>query len=114
MRWEGNRESDNVEDRRGEGGGGGSGFGFGGIHLGVGGVVLLLIGSWLFGYNPLTVLSLLSGGQTSGLQQDQSAPPANDPMTHFVRTILASTEDVWSAIFAAAGRTYERPHLVLY
>lgn len=115
MRWEGNRESDNVEDRRGEGGGGG---GIGGIHLGLGGTVLVLIGAWLFGYNPLTVLSLLSGGgsQTTDVQPqpNSNAPEASDPLRHFVGTILASTEDVWRAIFSASGRSYQPPHLVLF
>jgi predicted metalloprotease len=116
MRWEGNRESDNVEDRRGEGGGGG--FRFGGIHLGVGGIILVLIGSWLFGINPMTVLGLLSGGssvQTSDVDTQQAqAPPASDQLATFVSTILASTEDVWSALFSASGRTYEPPRLVLF
>jgi uncharacterized protein len=116
MRWEGNRESDNVEDRRGEGGGGG-GFGFGGIHLGVGGVLVVLLGAWLFGYNPLTVLNLLSGDgapQASYVPPDREAPAANDPLRHFVGTILASTEDVWTSIFAQSGRTYQPPRLVLF
>jgi predicted metalloprotease len=114
MRWEGNRESDNVEDRRGAGG---SGFGFGGIHLGIGGVLVVLLGAWLFGYNPMTVLNLLSGdgaAQSSYVPADGAAPTANDPDVHFVKTILASTEDVWSAIFAQSGRTYQPPHLVLF
>jgi predicted metalloprotease len=114
MRWQGNRESDNVEDRRGEGGGG---FGFGGIHLGIGGIVLVVIGGWLFGYNPLTVLSLLSGDgapQSTNVSSDQAPPAANDPLKHFVATILASTEDVWTAIFAQSGRSYQPPHLVLF
>jgi len=118
MRWQGNRESDNVEDRRGEGGGGG-GMPFGGIHLGIGGIVLVLLGSWVFHVNPLTVLSLLSGGgsaQTSQVAQDQPAPapPANDQMSNFVRTVLASTEDVWTDIFQQNGQTYTAPKLVLY
>jgi predicted metalloprotease len=116
MRWEGNRESDNVEDRRDSSGSGGGGFG--GIHLGIGGVVLVVLGSWLFGVNPLTVLGLLSGGNAPGqsVSQDQpaEAPPANDRLAGFVSTILASTEDVWSAIFVQSGRTYERPRLVLF
>ena len=62
MRWQDNRESDNVEDRRDDSGGGG-GMGFGGIHLGVGGVIVVLLGSWLFGVNPMTVLGLLSMSQ---------------------------------------------------
>jgi predicted metalloprotease len=118
MRWQGNRESDNVEDRRGESGGGG-GLPFGGIHLGVGGIVLVLLGSWIFHINPLTVLGLLSGNdQSTSLSQSQTAPapapPTDDPLAQFVGTILASTEDVWGAIFTQMGRTYERPHLVLY
>ncbi|WP_314445163.1 neutral zinc metallopeptidase, partial [Massilia timonae] len=40
MRWEGDRESDNVEDRRGDGGGGGGGFGFGGRSIGIGTIVV--------------------------------------------------------------------------
>src|SRR5580704_7240928 len=117
MRWEGNRESDNVEDRRGQGIGG---SGIGGIHLGIGGVVLVLIGSWVFGYNPLTVLNMLSGGGTDSTQvadvpQDaQPAPQGSDPLKDFVATILASTEDVWTAIFTQTGRTYTPPHLVLF
>ena len=54
MRWEGNRESDNVEDRRGEGGGGG--FSLGGGRLGIGAIVIALIGGAVFGINPLTIL----------------------------------------------------------
>lgn len=68
MKWEGNRESDNVEDRRDDGddggGGGGGGFGFGGRSIGIGTIVVALLGGWVFGINPLTVLSLLSGGAT--------------------------------------------------
>jgi predicted metalloprotease len=116
MRWEGNRESDNVEDRRDSSGGGGGGFG--GIHLGIGGVVLVVLGSWLFGVNPLTVLGLLSGSNapSQSVSQDQRAesPPANDQLAAFVATILASTEDVWGAIFAQSGHTYVRPRLVLF
>ena len=62
MKWEGNRESDNVEDRRDEGGRSGGGGGFGGRSIGVGTIVIALLGGWVFGINPLTVLSMLSGG----------------------------------------------------
>jgi predicted metalloprotease len=116
MRWQDNRESDNVEDRRDDSGGGG-GMGFGGIHLGVGGVIVVLLGSWLFGVNPMTVLGLLSGGgsATAPVQSEPARqPPASDHLAAFVSTILASTEDVWGEIFAQSGGTYERPRLVLY
>ena len=116
MRWEDNRESDNVEDRRDDSGGG-SGMGFGGIHLGLGGIILVLVGSWLFGFNPMAVLGLLSGGGSvtaPAPSQPARQPPANDPLARFVSTILASTEDVWGEIFAQSGRNYERPRLVLF
>jgi uncharacterized protein len=116
MRWEDNRESDNVEDRRDDSGGGG-GMRFGGIHLGVGGVILVLLGSWVFGVNPMAVLGLLSGdGSVTAPAPSQPArqPPANDQLARFVSTILASTEDVWGEIFTHAGATYERPRLVLF
>jgi predicted metalloprotease len=115
MRWQDNRESDNVEDRRDDSGGGG--MRFGGIHLGLGGVVVVLLGSWLFGVNPMTVLGLLSGDNapTAPAQSEPARqPPANDRLAAFVSTILASTEDVWGEIFTQSGRTYERPRLVLF
>jgi uncharacterized protein len=116
MRWQDNRESDNVEDRRDDSGGGG-GMRFGGIHLGLGGVVIVLLGSWLFGVNPMTVLGLLSGEGSAGAPtQSEPArqPPASDTLASFVSTILASTEDVWGEIFAHSGSTYQRPRLVLF
>lgn len=113
MRWEGDRQSDNVEDRRGDGGGGG-GFGFGGGTIGIGTIVIALLGSWFFGVSPTTILSLLSGGGTQQVQQAPSHPPANDRETQFVRTVLGYTEDTWTKIFKAGGATYSPPTLVLY
>jgi len=113
MKWEGNRESDNVEDRRG--GGGGSPV-FGGRSIGVGTIVIALVGGWIFGINPLTILGVLSGG--SGPVAVQQAPatqsPADDTMSRFVRTVLADTEDVWGALFEGAGSQYQDPRLVLF
>jgi predicted metalloprotease len=119
MKWEGNRESDNIEDRRGEnmGSSGGGGFGFGGRSIGIGAVVLALLGWAVFDINPLTTLGLLSGGAPQAQQQPQAPagpPPANDKDAEFVATVLASTEDVWGQIFQQAGARYVRPKLVLY
>ena len=112
MKWEGNRESDNVEDRRG----GGGGFGFGGGTIGIGTVVLALLGSWIFGVNPLTMLNLLSGGGPAPqVQQGPApAPPKSDQQARFVSTVLADTEDVWGELFRAGGSQYVRPKLVLF
>jgi predicted metalloprotease len=117
MRWEGNRESDNIEDRRGQGMGGGGGFGMGGRSVGIGAIVLALVGWGVFGINPLTTLGLLSGGDPQTQTQTGAPaqkPPANDQGAAFVATVLASTEDVWNPIFQQAGARYAPPTLVLY
>lgn len=117
MRWEGNRESDNVEDRRGDGGGGFGGGGLlGGRSIGIGTIVVALVGGWIFGINPLTILSLLSGGGPAPQVQQAPAhpPPADDRMAKFVSTVLADTEDVWKSVFAQGGGTYREPRLVLF
>ncbi len=119
MKWEGNRESDNVEDRRSGGGGFGGGGGLlGGRSIGVGTIVVALVGGWIFGINPLTLLSMFSGGEapTAQVQQQGPAqrPPADDRMAAFVSTVLADTEDVWKDVFAKGGGTYKEPRLVLF
>ena len=116
MKWDGQRESDNVEDRRDDGGGGGMRFG-GGRGIGLGGIVIALLASWAFGINPMTVLSLLGGdgsGAPAPAVQTQQGPKAQDPASRFVRTVLADTEDVWGAYFARANQQYAPPTLVLF
>jgi predicted metalloprotease len=116
MKWEGNRESDNVEDRRDEGGGGGMPV-FGGRGIGIGTVVIALLAGWIFGINPLTVLGLLSGGGAPTAQVQQAPahrPPADDRMAKFVATVLADTEDVWTGVFTQGGGRYQEPRLVLF
>ena len=116
MRWEGNRESSNVEDERGSDGGGGGG-GFGGRSIGIGAIVIALVGGAIFGINPLTILGMLTGGEGSAPQVQQGPapqPPANDPMAKFVKTVLADTEDVWGQLFKQGGATYVDPKLVLF
>ena len=124
MRWQGRRESENVEDRRGTGGGfggfGGGSLGGGGLRFPVGGgrgglgsiglVLVLLFLGWLLGINPL---ELLNGGSSTGsfpLGEEQgqtgAAGAPSDEEGRFVATVLADTEDAWQKIFAAAGRTY--------
>lgn len=114
MKWEGNRESDNVEDRRSDGGGSPI---FGGRSIGIGTIVVALVGGWVLGVNPLTILGLLSGGGGAPSVQQQSpakAPPANDTLARFVSTVLADTEDVWTDIFRQGGSQYRDPKLVLF
>ena len=121
MKWEGNRESDNVEDRRANGGSGGGGLGglLGGRGIGVGTVVIALLGGWIFGINPLTILGMLSGEGAPTAQVVQQSgstqrTPVDDRLGKFVSTVLADTEDVWKDVFAKGGATYKEPRLVLF
>jgi uncharacterized protein len=112
MKWEGNRESDNVEDRRG-----GGGFGFGGRSVGLGTIAIALVASYFFGVSPTTVLSLLTGGSPDISQVQQTPahrPPASDQMAKFVSTVLADTEDTWTELFRAQGSSYVKPRLILF
>ena len=122
MDWQKGRESDNVveDDGRDDGGTGGGRFGLGGFHLGLGGIVLVVVVSLLFGKNPLDILALLSGGGPVATAPTQhypapGAPENNDnPQVRFVKVILGSTEDVWGAYFQANHQSYERPKLDLF
>ena len=113
MRLDDERESDNVEDRRG---GGGMSFGGSGIGgLGIGGVIVALVASYFLGINPATLLNMLDGGAAPSQQVAQAhRPPANDDKARFVSKILAETEDTWEVLFEQAGRKYVRPKLVLF
>ena len=121
MRWENNRESDQIEDRRGDSGGlGGFGGGprVGGRGIGLGTIVIALVAGWLFGINPLTILGALSGGDMGApvaVEAPRSAPaqPA-DEMGRFVASVLGGTEDAWGAIFREGGAEYRKPRLVLF
>ena len=110
MKWEGNRQSDNVEDRRGDGA-----PMLGGRSIGIGTIVVALIGGWVLGINPLTLLGVLSGGgNVVQAPAPAQAPPAHDTMAQFVSTVLADTEDVWGPIFQQGGGAYREPRLVLF
>ncbi len=139
MRWQGGRQSDNVEDRRTEGddggipgGTGGGGFRFpsgGGMQSVRGGGIsgiLILAAIFLFlkfctNIDPMQILvngglDQLAPGQSQTEPSPASRPTAqaNDQMTQFVKTVLAETEDVWSGIFQAEGKQYPPPTMVLF
>lgn len=138
MRWQGRRQSDNVEDQRGEGGGGfpggigrGGGFrlpGGSGIRTARGGGftgIIILAAIFLFlkfctNIDPMQILVDSGGGggqlvpgQSQSTSGDTSVK-SNDEMTQFVSTVLAETEDVWNGIFQAEGQTYPAPKMVLF
>lgn len=106
MDWQNLPGGGNIEDRRGGGGIPGGGIAVGGV----GGLIIALI-AMFFGVDPSAILG---GGQSSVPAQTQTAPGQQDTSYQFVDRILASTDQVWSGIFAQAGRTYTKPTLVLY
>ena len=112
MRWEDQRRSDNVEDRRGMRVPGGVAGG------GIGTIVIVLIVSWLTGANPLTLLQMAGGagggGSEAPAQQGQVGAPTGDPQAEFSAVVLASTEDAWTRVFQQAGERYQPPTLVLF
>jgi predicted metalloprotease len=101
------RRSQNVEYR-----GGRRAFG-GRAGLGFGGLIVVLVLSWLMGVNPLYLVGMLEegGGPPARVQTE---PPANDQNTDFVRAILGDTEDTWGSIFQRSGQSYTQPKLVLF
>src|SRR5437764_9216619 len=140
MRWIGDRESENIEDRRG---GGGMPMAVGGIG-GIGAIIVLVVGLFL-GIDPSTLMAVLNGGDPSMPQQPtdtrsvdtggyasgtgygrtggygSSRPPETRPESkqgdtarQFVAVVLADTEDVWKQVFGSSGKTYVEPKLVLY
>lgn len=111
MRWEDLRRSGNIEDRRGLGGFRMGGGGLGG-RLGIGGVVVILIASAIFGIDPRI---LLDGGLPVPVEQTRQAPnPAENEQRDFVAAVLGDTEQIWGEIFRGQGRTYREPTLVLF
>lgn len=112
MKWEGRRQSENVEDRRGSASSGGS---RGGRSIGIGSIAIALVVSYFLGVNPMTVLNVLSGGSAPTTQESAAQrPPADDRMGQFVSTVLGDTEDVWGKVFTQGGAAYQQPKLVLF
>ena len=118
MRWQGRRESDNVEDRRGDSTGSSGGLGGGGFRVprGKGGLILLVV-VLVAGYYGVDLTPLLNGEAPVGQTQTQSQQvnsPEDNQMAKFTSVILASTEDTWSQLFQKMGKQYQDPKLVLY
>ena len=107
MRLEDERESTNVEDRRGSRMTGGRA---GGIGLGT--IALALVAMY-FGVDPAVVLNMGQGLQQNSQVESQPIPK-DDVEAKFVAKVLGSTESTWSKIFQNAGQQYPAPTLVLF
>ena len=108
MRLDGRRESRNVRDVRGKGGRN--------AGIGLGGLVIVGIITWLLGGNPLDVVRQAGGLEAiTGSQQTEYVQTAEEEaLAKFSKQILAGTEDVWTAEFRRMGLEYEPPTLVLF
>ena len=123
MRWDDFRASSNIEDDREASAsrGGGLGIPGGGGGLGIGMVIILGLIGWALGIDPSVLIGgaqvLTGGGEAT--QQSSPAPEVdagtpNDETGRFVAAVLGDTEDRWTEIFAAGGRTYHPPKLRLF
>jgi uncharacterized protein len=120
MRWTPGGSSDDVEDRRDEsGGGGGGGFGFGGMHIGIGGLVILFVLSLIFKQN---FFALLGGGggapgetSTSVSRPNPALDETEKPLVQFVTFVLNDTQKTWDdTLPQQAGVPYRHAKLVLF
>lgn len=109
MRWQGRMESDNVEDRRGQGG-----MRLGGLPVGGKTGVFLLVAVLVAGYFGYDLTPLLTG-LGGGAQLSQPLPDSgDDDLAKFTSVALKTTEDAWEQVFRQAGREYSPTTLVLY
>jgi len=108
MKWQGRRQSDNVEDRRGVSGRGLAVGGVGGL-----GIVIAIL-YFLLGGNPADIPQSMQVDPPAASGAGEPLSAKDQEMGQFVSTVLASIEDVWREQFRAEGNTYVAPKLVLF
>lgn len=106
MRWRGERQSTNIEDRRGIGGKVAVGGGLG--------TIIVIIIALLFGADPQQVLEQLPNNSPERVESSQPRSAEEEEMKQFTSVVLAKSEDVWNQIFRQNGRQYREPTLVLF
>jgi uncharacterized protein len=119
MKWTLGGESQDIEDRRDESGGGngGGGFQFGGMHIGIGGAIILLVLSFVFKQN---FFALLGGGSvdpgpTAVSQPNPARDEAEKPLVQFVSFVLDDTQKTWTEILPEqSNKPYRHAKLVLF
>ena len=107
MRWRGERQSTNIEDRRG--------LSAGRVVAGGGlGSLLLLVLALVFGVDPRALLQQQPNNPPTQVQTSRSQNPEEEELKQFVAVVLAKSEDVWTDVFRQNGRQYREPTLVLF
>ncbi len=107
MRWRGERQSSNIEDRRG--------MSVGRVAVGGGlGSILLVILALIFGADPGQLFEQVPNNPSSEVQSSRPANPEEEELKQFVSVVLAKSEDVWNNVFSQNGRQYREPTLVLF
>ena len=112
MKWRGNRESSNVDI-----GGSGGGSRGGGFKMGIGGILIVVVLGLIMGKNPMEMLGLVSQMQQQAPTEAATPADPNAPLTEeqqFSKVVLASTEDVWTKIFAANQAQYPAPRMQIF
>lgn len=110
MRWQGGRQSDNLEDRRRRGPAGG-------VAAGGGAMILIAVVMFFLGGDPRQLQQLLQQVEVQrpaggGVERPETAEDIRS--REFAATILAFTEEVWDEQFRQAGSRYDRPKMVLF
>ncbi|MBR1137958.1 MULTISPECIES: neutral zinc metallopeptidase [Bradyrhizobium] len=123
MRYDDFRRSDDIDDRRDEGGGMGGGMGLpiGGGGLGIGTIIVLGLIGYAFGIDPRILIGgaeMLSHGSAPSYQADRRSPgktgAPKDEMGDMIAGVLGEIDDRWSEIFQASGQSYTGPKIVLF
>lgn len=113
MRWKGQRQSSNVEDRRGRGG-----LARAGGKMSIWTILIVIVISVITGKNPLTLFQMVGGSSQQASSSQNSAPvqrsAAENELAAFSSTVLASTEDAWNAEFRKRGSQYPAPSMVMF
>ncbi len=108
MRWRDQRQSTNIEDRRGSGSR--SGLAVGG---GIGSIVIALL-AYFLGFDPSSLPDQVPTQSSPEARSGAPVNPDEDTLKQYVAVVLAQTEDVWTQIFQQQGRQYEEPRLVVF
>src|SRR5215217_8641093 len=107
MRWRGERQSTNIEDRRGMSGGR--------VAVGGGlGTIVIMVLALLFGVNPQQLFEQLPSDSQPGVQSSRPQNAEEEELKQFVGVVLAKSEDVWTEVFRKNGKQYREPTLVLF